>query len=321
MRPSRLTTRRPTTRLMTDRRPSVYCYGTKTVTIPTAASSSGPEATKSDKSSTFRDRFEHLRGANIEPVSDAMLRFTNSFRRPVPIVYRAVVNETITTSHLARVCAMWRFDAIFAYGFDSVFSTFLRYYPNATERDMLYRCVASCLKFEETVIRDAADAVNSWVDGKTEEDIFAALDAAATGASADSVGPVIEALVHIRDADDGDWYYSRLFGLGLIQIMSLVKTELTISNAEKWANRIGMEPSKLSSEMGNYLSSMERLKQAEQIFAEATARDAKKTAERLSEKAKKAIEEAEQLEKGADGSDEGAVVSTTEVASESESTS
>lgn len=295
-----LTTRRPSYHAAPARRLSVRCNEAETAAQP-AATSPKPASTMSTPpagKSTFRDRYEHLRGADIEPVSGAMLRFTNDFKRPVPIVYRAVVNETITTTHLARVCAMWRFDAVFAFGYDSIFSTFLRYYPSEDERDSLYKSVAGALKFDEAVLKEATASVTAWVEGKTEEDVFAALDAAAPGATTDTVGPVIEALVCIRDGGDADWYYSRLFGLGLIQVMAAVGTELTIANAEKWADRIGLEKSKMSAEMGNYLSGMERLKQAEQIFAEATAREAKKTAERLAVKAKKAAEEAEKLEKG-----------------------
>lgn len=248
------------------------------------------------ESSSFRKRFEHLRGVDVEPVSAAMERFTNSFHRPVPIVYRTIINEAITTSHLAVVCAMWRFDAVFAYGFDSIFSNFLRYYPSAKERDDLYSAVASALKFDSKVISNTAADVANWIEGKTENDVLSALSAAPSGADVSTVGPVIEALAYIRDAGDGDWYYSRLFGIGLIQIMSAVGAELTSANAEKWAQAIGLESSKLDTELGNYVSGLERLKQAEQIFAEATAREAKKTAERLAEKARKAAEEADILE-------------------------
>lgn len=217
--------------------------------------------------------------------------------RPVPIVYRAVINEMITTTHLAKVCAMWRFDSIFAYGFDCIFSVFLRYYPDEEERQLLYRCCADALDFDINLIQSTANNVIDWLEGKTQQDVFDAITAASPGATADSVGPVIEACTYIRDAGDFDWYYSRLFGIGLIQIMDAVGAELTISNAELWADTIGVEKSKFTAEMASYLSSMERLKQAEQIFAEATAREAKKTAERLSAKAEAAAKAAEQLEK------------------------
>lgn len=256
-----------------------------------------PAATEA---SAFRKRFEHLRGADIEPVSAAMERFSNSFHRPIPIVYRAVINEAITTTHLAVVCAMWRFDAIFAYGFDSIFSNFLRYYPSADERDNLYNAVATSLKFDPSLLSNTAADVANWIDGKTENDILSALAEAPAGADVSTVGPVIEALAYIRDADEGDWYYSKLFGVGLIQIMSAVGADLSNATADKWADAIGLERSKLGAELGSYLSGIERLKQAEQIFAEATAREAKKTAERLAEKARKAAEEADKLEQDED---------------------
>lgn len=323
-------TRRPTRRTTHIVRAPVRCNepdappqtpASEPVTAAGAASTSATAASSSTESSSektpsgttkqvdaaeaasFRERFEHLRGADVETVSEAMARFAASFNRPLPIVYRTVINETLSTTHLARVCAMWRFDAVFAFGFDAIFSNFLRYYPDVDERDQLYKCVADSLRFDVETIRSSATAVSDWLDGKTEQDVFDALDEAAPGASTDTVGPVIEALAYIRDAGYGDWYYSRLFGIGLIQVMAAVGVELTAANAEKWATRIGVDTSKLGAEMGNYLSGLERLKQAEQIFAEATAREAKKTAERLAAKAKKAAEEADELEKGDEKSD------------------
>lgn len=255
-----------------------------------------PTTPQSTENSTFRHRFESLRGKNIEPVSGALRRFNDAFPRPIPIVYRTIVNEMLTTTHLAAVCAMWRFDAIFALGFDSIFSAFLRYYPDEDERTMLFNACATALKFDPELLRSATASVNDWLEGKTEEDLFSAIDAASPSASADVVGPVVEALVYIRDAGDFDWYYSRLFGIGLIRVMNAVGTELSVTNAEKWSEKIGIVPNKFASEMGNYLSNMERLKQAEQIFAEATAREAKKTADRLAEKAQAAAKQAAELE-------------------------
>ena len=215
------------------------------------------------------------------------------------------------------VCAMWRFDALFAYGFDCVFTQFLRYYPKDDERDMLYKCCADALRLDLDLLKSTSASVQEWLDGKTEDDVFAALNAAPPGADVESVGPVIEALAYIRDSGDFDWYYSRLFGIGLIQVMQAVGTELTMDNAEKWADAISMEKSKFAAEMGTYLSSVERLKQAEQIFAEAAAREAKKTAERLSQKAEAAVKEAEALEKAEEEASSPVVEAKGEVSDES----
>ncbi|CAN8064791.1 unnamed protein product [Agarophyton chilense] len=280
--------------------------------VPSAPSNNSPD-------SSFATRFGDLRGRAIEPVAVAMERFNRSFARPIPIVYRSVINEMLTTTHLAVVCAMWRFDAVFAFGFDSIFSSFLRFYPDEAERETLYRASASALKLDIDFIKSSAASVSDWLDGKTEDDVFAALNAAPPSPTTEAVGPVIEALAYIRDSADFDWYYSRLFGIGLIQVMNAVGVELSAASAERWADKIGLVQSKFTSEMGAYLSNMERLKQAEQIFAEATAREAKKTAERLAAKAEAAAKEAAQLEQEEQG-DQGAEQSQVPSATEESST-
>lgn len=271
-----------------------------------ATATASPPDPHTSPNSEFRSRFDRLRGKPVEPVATTVARFNKLFMRPVPIVYRAIINELLTTTHLATVCAMWRFDAIFAYGFDSIFADFLKYYPSAEERDLLYKSCAEALGLDKAMIEESAAAVRDWLDAKKEDDIFSALTAASPGADTASVGPVIESLAYIRDASSFEWYYSRLFGIGLIRVMSAVGAELSAAKAEDWADKIGLEKGKFSAEMGSYLSSVERLKQAEQIFAEATAREAKKTAERLAARAEAAAKEAEELEK------EGEVAETTQ---------
>lgn len=283
-------------RRLTPLRPPPFPRPPRISCVSLTASGPGADSTTSSPSE-FKARFDDLRGKPVEPVSATVARFNDAFMRPIPIVYRNIINELLTTTHLATVCAMWRFDAVFAYGFDQVFDEFLRYYPDPAERDLLYRCCVSSLGLDLNTIKDSAAAVADWIEGKTEDDIFSALAACSPGATAESVGPVIEALAFIRDAGDFDWYYSRMFGIGLIQVMSKVGVELSVVNAEAWAEKVGMEKSKVAAEMGAYLSSMERLKQAEQIFAESTAREAKKTAERLAARAAAAAKEAEELEK------------------------
>ena len=277
--------------------PDTTITPTPNVSTSTTITSNTTSSSSSSSSSQFRHRYENLRGADIEPVSATVGRFNKSFMRPVPVVYRSIINEMLTTAHLASVCAMWRYDAIFAFGFDSIFSVFLQYYPDDKERESLYKCAVESLRMDFDIIKQSAQSVKSWIDGKTQDDIFQAINAASPSASIDSVGPVIEALAYIRDADSFDWYYSRLFGIGLIQVMQSVGAELTVPNAEIWANKIGLDQGKFATEMSTYISNMERLKQAEQIFAEATAREAKKTAERLDAKAKAAAKQAEELEK------------------------
>eukprot|EP00172_Hildenbrandia_rubra_P004053 Plantae.Rhodophyta-Hildenbrandia_rubra.ctg747.p1 GENE.Plantae.Rhodophyta-Hildenbrandia_rubra.ctg747~~Plantae.Rhodophyta-Hildenbrandia_rubra.ctg747.p1 ORF type:complete len:341 (+),score=89.29 Plantae.Rhodophyta-Hildenbrandia_rubra.ctg747:182-1204(+) len=235
----------------------------------------------------FRDKFEVERGKEIVPVSVAMSQFQNEFARPVPIVYRSIVNETLMTTHLARVCPMWRYDEVFAFGYMQIFDEFLKFYPAEDEKERLFHAMSKALKFDEKKLRKDGDAVKRWIVGKSESDVFKLVEE-----GGDTSSPIYSAFSYLQNAGRFDWYYSRLFGIGLIKIMEAVGVKLTNENAEKWANKLKVPKGKFASEMAAYLSIVERLKQAEQIFAEASAREARKVAERLAEKAAKAKEEA-----------------------------
>lgn len=251
------------------------------------------------------DKYGDLRGADVPPVSEAVTAFVKAFARPVPIVYRGLVNEVVVSTHLARVCAMWRYCKVFAFGLDEIFEKLMVFYPEGEggmgeggEKDSLYAAVCGALKFEKETIKEDAEEVREWLAGKSEEDVFEAAKA--------GEGPVGEAFAAARDGSkEGvlEWYYSRMFGIGVIRVMETVGVEMDVATAEKWCGEMGLPVGAVGVEMGSYLSMSERMKQAEQMFAEVAARDARKTAERLAEKAEKAKKKAEALESG-DGDDE-----------------
>ncbi|KAK1861875.1 hypothetical protein I4F81_004454 [Pyropia yezoensis] len=244
--------------------------------------------------SKFYQKFNSYRGKKVPTVTETMTKFNELFPRPVPSVYRNIISEILMTTHLAKNCAMWKYDAIFAYGYDETFSEFLKFYPIEAERTMLYNAVAKSLGFSpEDLAKDAA-AVRSWAEGKSEADIFAASKAGAEGASE----PAVAALQYVANAEPFDYYYSRLHGIGVIKLMATAGVELTPENAGRWADELSMPRAKLTTELGTYEAAVERLKAAEQLYAEISARDARKTAERLERRAQQAAEDAAKAEKG-----------------------
>ncbi|GAB0494502.1 hypothetical protein MMPV_005796 [Pyropia vietnamensis] len=243
--------------------------------------------------SKFYQKFNSFRGKAVPTVSETMTKFNELFPRPVPSVYRNIISEILMTTHLAKHCAMWKYDAIFAYGYDETFNEFLKFYPIEGERTMLYDAVANALGFSpEKLAKDAA-SVRSWAEGKSEADIFAASKVGAEDASE----PAVAALQYVANAEPFDFYYSRLHGIGVIKLMACAGVELTPENAGRWADELSVPKAKLTTELGTYEAAVERLKAAEQLFAEVSARDARKTAERLERRAQQAAEEAAEAEK------------------------
>ena len=261
------------------------------MTVAETTSSSGTSSSKEPdhlepKKDDFRSKYEWARGKDIPPVAETMSTFLKEFARPIPIVYRSIINEMLMVTHLARVCPMWHYDVIFAFGFNQVFDDFLKFYPNSDEKEKLFRSMAKALHFDPDVIQEDGKAVQNWLDGKNEADVFNIVEQDSNSS------PLAATLGFLKSATEYDWYYSRLFGIGLIKIMESVGVDLTNANAEKWADKLNVPKGKFASELATYLSIAERLKQAEQIFAESSAREARKAAERLAEKARKAKEDA-----------------------------
>eukprot|EP00188_Purpureofilum_apyrenoidigerum_P002369 Plantae.Rhodophyta-Purpureofilum_apyrenoidigerum.ctg24671.p1 GENE.Plantae.Rhodophyta-Purpureofilum_apyrenoidigerum.ctg24671~~Plantae.Rhodophyta-Purpureofilum_apyrenoidigerum.ctg24671.p1 ORF type:complete len:302 (+),score=71.56 Plantae.Rhodophyta-Purpureofilum_apyrenoidigerum.ctg24671:147-1052(+) len=243
----------------------------------------------------FAKKYGHLRGAKIPTVTDTMAKFNENFSRPVPSVYRSIVNEIITLGHLTSVCAMWHYDAVFAYGFDEIFQRYFQYYPSSEERERLISCIVNSIpNLDLDTIRKDGQSVRDWLEGKSGPEVLEQIE------SGSSDGPVLSAFSYIKSVPDYEWYYSRNFGFGLIFMMEKLKVELTDENAERWAKAIGVSPVKVKDEVAVYISSLERLKQAEQMFADLAAREKKKAADILDEQAKKAQQEADEAEKDVD---------------------
>lgn len=310
---------RPSARAFVSRRPLGLASVRRTVRTPVATASAEPtkntslagrggktdsDATTDDLAplnaaappltdSKFYQKYNSYRGKVVPTVSETMAKFNELFPRPVPSVYRNIISEILMTTHLAKHCAMWKYDAIFAYGYDETFNEFLKFYPIEAERTLLYNAVANSLGFSpEELAKDAA-SVRSWAEGKSEADVFAASKADAEGASE----PAVAALQYVANAEPFDFYYSRLHGIGVLKLMSSAGVELTPDNAGRWADELSVPKAKLTTELGTYEAAVERLKAAEQLFAEISARDARKTAERLERRAQQAADEATEAEK------------------------
>lgn len=263
-------------------------------TLSTGRQRSAVVPRRSVARATLGEKFGHLRNADVPSVSDTVKKFTDDFGRPVPIVYRAIVNELLTTTHLSVVCALWQYDVIFAYGFEHVFKAFLGFYPNQSERDDLRNAVANSLGLNPKLLAADAAKVDEFVDtcGGSVDELF-------TKVGLES-GVVIDGFKAPLKASKYEYYYSRCYGIGLIAIMEKLGQEVTADTGAKWANKLGLDLQKFQAEIGVYISGIDRLKQAENIFAEAAAREAKKTADRLANRAEAAQKKLEALEKGED---------------------
>lgn len=129
--------------------------------------------------------------------------------------------------------------------------------------------------------------MEEWSKERTEQAILEAVE----NGGDDEISKVLHAI------SQNDWFvYSRLFGLGLFRMMELCGVQVNSERCQKWASALHISSLKLEQDWDIYQQSLERLKQAEQLFAELEARQKKKLADKLAERAKRAQEEAAKAE-------------------------
>lgn len=238
------------------------------------------------------EKFGHLRGADVEPCGTAVERFYKLFGKPVPFVFRSATNEILYMSHLDTVNARWKYDLMWAAGLYSTFDLFFSAIDEAT-REELFAALMGALKQDAAQVKADATKVLEWAKGKSEAEVVAAIN----GSDDSEVGMALSAC-----KNDPDFYYTRNYGAGLIKAMQVVGVEPNSESSARWAEAIGfakktsavtdMTMSKFEADVGIFLSSVEKMQQAMQLYADIEAREKKKTAERLAEKAAKAAEEA-----------------------------
>jgi photosystem II biogenesis protein Psp29 len=240
------------------------------------------------------EKFGHLRGSDVEPCDKAAERFYAFYGKPVPFVFRGATNEILYLSHLDLVNARFQYDEIWATGIFSVFDVFFQAL-DADTRELLYTSLMKALKLDPSKIKSDAEMVLAWAQGKSEAEVVAAMNG-------EDSSPVGQIFAKAKNGDEDDFLYTRNFGAGLIKVMQLVNVEPNSANAKKWGEALnfgsstsemtGISMSKFEGDVGIFLSSVEKMQQVMQLFADVEAREKKKVAERLAAKADKAAKEA-----------------------------
>lgn len=238
------------------------------------------------------EKYGHLRGREVEPCDKAVERFYKLFGKPVPFVFRSATNEILYMSHLDMMNAMFEKDLIWTAGVYSTFDVFFQAIDEKT-RTELFNSLVGALKLDPAAVKADAETVLGWATGKTEADVVAAFNG-------QDPSPVGAALARIRA--NPDFLYTRNFGAGLIKIMQVVGTEPNSANAKRWSEAAGFSSrasaltgvsmSKFEADVGTFLSSVEKMQQVMQLYADSEAREKKKTAERLAERAARAAADA-----------------------------
>ncbi|XP_021279898.1 protein THYLAKOID FORMATION1, chloroplastic [Herrania umbratica] len=219
---------------------------------------------------------------DVPTVSETKLNFLKAYKRPIPSVYNTVLQELIVQQHLMRYKRTYRYDAVFALGFVTVYDQLMEGYPSDEDRDAIFQAYIKALKEDPEQYRIDAQKLEEWARSQTSSSLveFSSRDG--------EVEAILKDIAE-RAGGKGSFSYSRFFAVGLFRLLELANaTEPTI--LEKLCAALNINKRSVDRDLDVYRNLLSKLVQAKELLKEYVDREKKKREERSeSQKANEAV--------------------------------
>jgi len=180
-------------------------------------------------------------------------------------------------------------DPVWSLGLLSTLELLLKNYPESGIFEKLTSSLFESCNLDEARIRADAASLTEWAEGKSKEDVEAALR---------DGGDSILGTLSTSVKDEEFWMYSKFFGIGLVKLMELTGVQMDKDEVypvmENWmSTQLGKSHLTACSDGDLFFRVKEKLDMMETMMKEIEIREKKRMAERLEEKAEAALRAAE----------------------------
>lgn len=218
---------------------------------------------------------------NLKTVSDSKRDFYTHHTRPINSVYRRVVEELLVEMHLLSVNADFKSDPIYYLGVVTSFERLMQGYRPEKDKDSIFNALCQSVGGDTQVYKDQARSLLELADNKSSDDLITWLESPQSEAGIDNIIEPIKAI-----AQNENFKYSRLFGIGLYTLLEKTDRELLSDEKERnktitlLSEKLKLPEEKLKKDIDLYRSSLEKMNQLLQVIEDVLQADRKQREKR-----------------------------------------
>jgi len=213
--------------------------------------------------------------ADIPTVADTKDKFIKAYPKPIPAVYNTVLQEMIVLQHMSRYTTNYKYTAVQALGFTSVFDQIFETYKYGNAEEIFSAYINALDEDPAQYRKDSEKLLESAPSASSVADLAEFEDLKGMAAM----------------AADGKLMHNRFQAIGLFRMLELAG--LTDPSAlSELVTASGMKRDMVNRDLMTYKGLLSKLSAAKELQKEFNEREKKKTAERLAAKEAKAEAEA-----------------------------